>query len=287
MSEQIEKNHTRRWFLTKIWSYTVSWVVSSAVWWIIAPSGILTIWSIFSDKENEDLAIKNSENKFVYLRTRDSQFVNIGVRHIPEYLETQLRDTVMWTSIDEADIILLEKWWYYFPELENHCKEKWKQVENMDVSHGRVSDTFGIGATTLSVLGIFDLYTRDIMQLWNSSSLEEKKKIRLQYIQQCLSLLWIAQLWFFPPSLIASIILSWENEYMAQYDISHTWDARTIFMAIQVLKTMKENPGKKVLAISGDAHAAWIHYYLYEAEGQREFKNIIYNMVYGIFKLLP
>ena len=287
MSEQIENNHTRRWFLTKVWSYALSWVVSSSVWWIIAPSGILMIWSIFSDKENEDLAIKNSENKFVYLRTRDSQFVNIGVRHIPEYLETQLHETFMGKSIEEADIILLEKWWEYFPELEKHCIDKWKRVQNMDMSHGNISDIFGMGATTLSALGIFDLYTRDVMQLGNIWDPEEKKKIRLQYIQQCLSLLWIAQLWIFPPSLIASIILSWENEYKAQYDISHTWDARTVFMAIQVLKTMKENPGKKVLAISGDFHARWIHYYLYEAEGQREFKNIIYNIIYGIFKLLP
>lgn len=282
---------SRRWFLKASTSYITSWVVSTAVGGIIAPSWVM-VWSLlFSDKYlTEDEITKilwEGESNHVYLRDRTSSFVNIWVKHHTPLLDGQLQKTVMWESIEEADIVLLEKWGSYFWKLQEYCEKKEKEVKNMDVSHGRISDLIWISATILSTLWILELYSKDIIQLW-SKDVEEKKRIRLEYWKRILQILGVSQLGLFPPSSIASFLLtdkSWEYEW--KYDISHTVDARTVFMTIEILKTMKENPWKKVVAISWDAHAKWIHYYMYEAEWQREFKNIIYNMIYGIFKLLP
>jgi hypothetical protein len=96
---------------------------------------------------------------------------------------------------------------------------------------------------------------------------------------------WLSDFIFKRIKLNGDMLMS-DQVVINEYKISEL-STSDIFMVLDIMKVMKENPETKIVVITGDAHATGINYYLYESEGQRKFKAIIYNIVYGWTKHLP
>lgn len=282
-------NTERRWFLTWIASYVASWTVSTTVNTLIAPAitfGWFFILSDFIEEDNEwyKKKLMESEKKWVFLRKNEKKFINIWVVHLNSMLDEQINWSILSEAISEADIIALERWESYFGIIEEIWIKMWKMTKDIDPSNWRLSWIVWWAALWLSFINILWMYWIDVVSLK-----ENKEKIRdnrKKYLFHILKTLWIAQLSIFPPSFIWSLLLTDEDEYGGKYDIGHTADARTIFMTLEIMKLQEKYPDKKILSITGDEHAKWINYYLYEAEWQREFKKVIYNLIYGIYKII-
>jgi hypothetical protein len=250
--------------------------------------------SIFdSDKEKIEEKLR-TEKYMVYLRSKQPNFLNVGVAHVDDLLNAQLEKTFLGQAIREANIVLLENTGGggYFGKLKDYAEGLGKRVVDVDRAGGGLSQALRVNASLWASFRAIKQLGKDFVGLGLSEN--EKNKIRREWISYVLKTLGIAELGQFSPTLIGSMLTTRLNdienskgEYDAKYDISLMGDGRTIFMVLDIMKVMKENPETKIVVITGDAHATGINYYLYESEGQRKFKAIIYNIVYGWTKHLP
>lgn len=198
-------------------------------------------------------------------------------------LNEQLKTTILGDIVREYDILALEKWGY-FDDIEKEWLSSDKQVECIDPSNGFLSNAVWLWALWITVGNILTMYWIDVLSLWKEKHV--KNFNRKKYFFHILKTLGISQLSFFPPTMVWSMLTADDNEYQSKYDIGHTWDARTIFMTMEIMKLQEKYPNKSIASITWNGHAKGIEYYLNDAEWQREFKSVIYNIVYGIFKLI-
>lgn len=251
-----------------------------------------------SIKEKITKELKESESKYVYLRTRRKDFLNIGVLHINEAIEDQLNKTILGQAIRQADVILLEApiQGGYFEKLKEYAQNPIndsredndfkKVVLNMDPSNGAIQQGMQYWASISAGYRSMKFFGKDLVALGLSS--KEKKKVRIDYLFYVLKTLGIAQLGLFTPTdMVSFLIRQKSDKYQDYLNPSHVIDGRTVFMTLEALKAMKKYPGRKIVCVSGDGHAVGIEYYLNEARGQLEFKSYLYNLIYGIFKFLP
>jgi hypothetical protein len=77
------------------------------------------------------------------------------------------------------------------------------------------------------------------------------------------------------------------NQEFARYNFDFHIDGRTIFMLLSILKIIKENPGKKIVVVTGNAHAEMFEVYSND-ENLLEFKlkSFLYNIIYKPKKFL-
>ena len=286
--QSIPENQSRRNFLVWTISHTASaalTLIPSSITWL--PGIILVgaiVWEEWDISENEKRP--NIDNS-VFIINDENMFVNIWVMHDSKMLKYQLVETSMWEKIKSCDILLLEKWTYF----------------NKIAALHKEQESFGIDISSRCAelivwwLASYVSFTRSITQLrFDFIGLQkeknEKKDIRKKWLKHILATLGISQLSMFPPSMFYSMFTLHKNleewdasGYALKYDISHTGDARTLFMALEVLKYQEKYPNKKIGVVTWAAHAQGINYYLYDAQGMREFKKIIYNIVYGLYKV--
>jgi len=286
------ENKSRRNFLAWTVSHTVSWMLTLVPSSIGLSPGIFLSLALTWEIEDENMKNKNKPkediNKTVFIRNDEDVFVNIWVKHDNKILKRQLTETLMGEKIKNSEIILHEKW-SYFNIITKLYEDK--EAFNIDTSNWRISNFVWWWASFISLYRSVVQLKFDFIGLQKQA--DEKSDIRKQWLKYILITLGISQLSLFPSSMFYGMtrmiknMETWDMEdYALKHDISHTWDARTLFMALEVLKYQEKYPNKKIVVITWDAHAAGINYYLYDAQGIREFKKVIYNIVYGIYKLL-
>jgi hypothetical protein len=211
-------------------------------------------------------------------------FFNIRVLHddkLLDYYKTKIHP-----EIDKADIILLEypaisKDEYntngWFATFAKYAKEKGKVVDEIDF-HNSLTDytKIVVGATA----GIVVL--RTIID-----SFEEKSEESVKFRTYFAGLLGLDFFSFTPKSeIVGNIASSIGGKETMRYNFDLKTDGRTIFMLLRILKTIKDNPGKKILVVTGDAHAEMFEVYS-KNETEREFKikSFLYEIAYKPQKL--
>ncbi len=292
----MRENFTRRSFLKGVSSAALSGMCTAPFSVVSGVPAIATgTWlaeSLFEvDKEELEEKLK-SEKQTVHLRSKNENFLNIGVSHDSDLLPVHLEKTFLGQAIQEADIVLLEHpRGDYFGLLKTYAEKLGKQVVNIDTDS---SIRQGMSIIASLWAGFRAVQQLDIDFVGIGLSEEEKYDLRKEWITYLLKTFGISELGIFPPTLLGSILKNRAEDpdnqrgtYDAKHDISFTGDGRTVFMVLDTLKVMKENPNKKIVVVTGDVHATGINYYLNEAEGQLKLKEIIYNMVYGWVKFLP
>lgn len=287
--QSIPENQSRRNFLVWTISHTASaaltLIPSSISWW--APALVLYAFKRKKPKKTqEDIQNRfpNEKNiqETVWITQQEEGFTNIGVLHIRDIQSKQFAYTKMGEVIENSDIILHEKG-SYFNNIVDLYPEK--DAFNIDKSNAKISRYVWNGATAVSSL--MSIYQLKFDFLAINKDKEDKKEVRKKWLKYIIATLGISHLSMFPPSFIYGLSFreDKEDEYDFMYDISHIGDGRTVFMALEVLKYQEKYPDKKIVAITWNGHAKWIDYYLYDAVWQREFKKIIYNIIYWLYKL--
>lgn len=229
--------------------------------------------NFFGDPEMTKEQFRYTKNYEVHLRTAEINFINIGVSHINEWLSAQLNETPMGQIIQSADIICLE-WGDYFSNIANLATKEQK-VENIDRSNNIFSQVLGI--TTLPWI-----FARLIKDLGT-----DKISLRRLLTTIALSSMPVS---LFSPSFQMQLYLkqavknNLHSDSTPNLDFSHILDGRTVFMALDIEKIKEQNPGKKLVVITGDFHAILIHEYLHNKKFQLLIKKYVYNAIYGIFK---
>ena len=157
----------------------------------------------------------------------NGDFHNLGVIHTREDL--LLEGGVIQEAIANCDIVCREKGWY-FRDLAKTAEEQGKEVILVDDSSSELS----------------------LVQLL--TTFEASRQIAKGVLSKENGNAWLKSLGMmqYGSRIPPSIILGADHPL----DISYLTKGRSIFMYEKVLQVIKDNPGKKVLFISGDAHAA-------------------------------
>lgn len=228
---------------------------------------------------NEDTARKAFAQDFkksgVRLWTFKINLLNVGVRHDSKDFQKHINETGLGDALSNADIICRE--WGpsngYFRELDRLKKPGAISV-NIDRSNNWFSQMLGLGIVPWLIGRIVKDYK------------EHEGMTRELLLKRILVSLGIASLpisIFNPSYMIANTVEDVSGKFPA-WDVSHTADARSVFMALDILQAQENYPGLKILAVTGDVHAEQIHRYLTTAQGELELKGFLYNIVYGVFK---
>jgi hypothetical protein len=224
---------------------------------------------IFSNPEAARKFFEGSESCHVYLRTVEENFINLGVHHNKDLLKEQL--FFLGPTVKSSDLVLLELGpkGGYFDILSKNAEDKKVKSFNIDQANGYISQVLGIMADTGFCWNIFV-----------SESGDRKKVLPIMYGNGT-----------FSPIFIDSILSELGRELGINKDLemplsfSHVIDGRNIFMTLAIMKVRKENPNARIVCVTGDVHAIAIDKYL-KKENEREFKGLIYSLLYGWRKAL-
>lgn len=226
---------------------------------------------IFEKKEYAVEAFKGAEKFGVRLHEPYSpDFLNVGVEHVERFLEYQMTRTALGAAIAESEMVLLEYGGNYFPSIAGFAERLGKNVLSIDSSQGRLQSC---------VKGLASLGGATLI-----ATAPDKEKARDGFIQTLVGM-GLLEAGEVSPTAYYHVLFGDAKKYPA-YDVSHMIDARTVFMVAEIHRIRSENPGKKIVVVTGDNHALGIENYLSD-RGKHEWREKMYNVIYGILKQLP
>ena len=205
---------------------------------------------------------------------------NLGVQHLVAFFN-QRKDHLS-KRISEADIVLVESLGTgkkedgkFFDLFREECLRLKKRIIGIDMS-GDVTNPRYIGLLAMNILSLsagFRLKT-DLQKSKVGATINKTRRAVLRLIGWTGATFGAST----PAAAFAEIgVLS------SSIDMGYTNDARTVFMLDDLLRAQRENPGAKILIMTGDAHAQGIQHYLSSADKFALFekKLAIYSKSYG------
>lgn len=228
----------------------------------------------FSDEDHVAPSTEREED-YTYAETEDHSYLNIGLQHDAHGWQQVKKEVYEAIKEKRTDIVALEYSSRFFKHLGEYAKRQGKEVQYLEGnSGGRVGLLATVGGLALALamyrLNLFD------------------PRERSQWLKEYGLSWFVTQLGITPPSLMLSVYLnqnSADHRYYARHDVSYTGDARTVFMKLALDKIRAENPGKRVVTITGDIHAKGIEMYSRDSHAfELAVKGLIYNLVYYFHK---
>lgn len=207
--------------------------------------------------------LKGHESNGLFFRGATNNLINVGVTH--EHARVASHLSFLQSAIKNADLVLLEydRVGEYFRDIAVYCKNNQLNYDCFDVYRTGSSDLlFGLASDAIFLYGLNKL---------------DVKKLAFGYANGFLVSLNIDMLLKYIESVIGIIN---DNNLMSR-SISYVSGARDVFMSVRLKRVMDENPGKRVLAISGDRHASTIEKYVIGSGGNLELLYSIYRILYG------
>lgn len=203
-----------------------------------------------------------------------AQYRNLGVIHAGGSVWEKQKNLIH-SAIAEADIILLENgdpggW---FDQIERYARDSGNAKRAMYIEGGG-----GVAVATIaSVLGLWCVV--DMMQL--------NPLIRAQRPQwtTLLAKSWVYQQLGLAPasSFVEKVIRKGTDSdvYPGRFSFDYVRDVRTLWMWANIQKVRQDpkNLNKKILSITGDAHAKGFEHYK-EHDAELMMKRILYNIVF-------
>ncbi len=268
---------SRRIFFRKLHETSANTVTATiaTIWAIVSmnpvPSIILggaTYMGLSGDWIQKKWKAKREEKENV-LHLNPS-YQNIWVSHTDEAFDEDKE--FLFQAIRRADIILLERGEQYFKKLEKYAKSQGKKViyiDNPSIINVWVS-------LACSVAPVFIAWKN----IKNHKELKKLSWIFKQTRRNIMALIIGLNWYIFTYPFLYGVFQG--KKYIAN-DLGYITDARTIFMLQNILDIARKESGKNLLSITGDAHAKWIEYYLYNND-EFEVKRKCYNTTYGLME---
>ena len=194
-------------------------------------------------------------------------FINLGVQH--NLASYRVHKEHIQKAIEEADIVLLEggneENQSYFNVLKDEAFSRDKRVIDIDMTKKELAVFSSIGVNAVAAaLGA--------VLLWDTRR-EESKGKTLGFTRRSIlrAVAYSAAMLGFPspPHILDTI--QGRKDYPTM-DFSYISDGRTVKMLDNVLKVIEANPGKQILAITGNNHARGFRHYLASKESFEGFK---------------
>ncbi len=213
--------------------------------------------------------------------------LNLGVIHARSLLSEYM--PFFRKAVQENDIVALEgeEGRFFFQEIGEMVLGRGKKLVYIDTGRS-FSQTLGITMQIITLaysLDIFfDFFNKEKREKW----LEDTRSSLKESLKRDAELLGVSQFNIVPPSLLTSTYVSDKSQYPLRFDISYTGDARTVFMLANLKRLAKSNPDKKIVVITGEAHARGFDFYLQHPHlFEYKAKLLLYNLVYILHKNLP
>jgi hypothetical protein len=225
-----------------------------------------------SDVEKSEAREHADASRYTY--EDDGALANIGIQHTSdgwEVMRKRVYDAI--DSLKPGDILALESEEKVFVQIAEYARTKGIQVKYLESNKLAMA---GI-CTGILVILLEDMFKKNLFKPGEMAGW--LKSYGLGWI--------VSQLGIWPPSINVSDILAQRKgiRYQARYDVSFTFDARTVFMKLALDELKQQNPDKRIVSVTGDGHAAGISFYSQPGRNfELDVKRVIYNIVYALHK---